>query len=68
MCVADHDTNHPCVDSILLGFQDGFWPAAKSDLLISQQQGHDNHQQEDSMDDTTQEFLKHQCDIEIGFG
>ncbi len=60
--------NHPFVDSILLGFWDGFWPAAKSDMLISHQQGHDNRQQEEFMDDSIQEFLRDQHDVEISLG
>ncbi len=58
--------NCPFVDSILLGFQDGFWPAARSDMLISQQHGHDNCRQDESLDDVIQEFLRNQHDVEIG--
>jgi hypothetical protein len=60
--------NRPFVDSILLGFRDGFWPAAKSDLLVSLQQGHDNRRQEEFLDDSIREFLRDQRDVEISLG
>src|SRR5258708_38500193 len=34
--------NCPFVESILSGFKDRFWPAAKADLLVSQKRGYDN--------------------------
>src|SRR5260221_13404045 len=57
--------NHPFIDSILSGFWDGFWPAARSDMLISQQHGHDNRRQDESLDNVVQEFLRNQCDVKI---
>src|SRR5258708_20960734 len=57
--------NHPFVDSILSGFQDGFWPAARPDMLISQQHGHDNCRQDESWDDVVKEFLRNQHAVEI---
>src|SRR5260221_290566 len=57
--------NHLFVESILLGFKEGFWPVAKADLLVSQRRGHDNQDHEDVQDNAIQEFLRTQCDVEI---
>ena len=46
--------NRPFVESIIAGFQEGFWPAAKADLLVLQKDGFDNCRHVDVLDDVMQ--------------
>ena len=60
--------NQRFVDSIIHGFESGFWPSADADKLQVLPKGLDNHRQKEVLDEATQEFLRSQRDLERGLG
>src|SRR5260370_38495333 len=60
--------NQRFVDSIIHGFESGFWPSADADKLQVLLKGLDNRRQKEVLDEATQEFLRSQRDLERGLG
>jgi hypothetical protein len=57
--------NRGLVDSVIGGFKDGFWPAARADMLVASAGGHDNRRREVEAEGDKQDFLKLQRDVEV---